>query len=255
MMWDFMEIQEYGGGIGHQSCCVHRYSWMWDSNEPILGCLLLQAQLQMKRRMGEQDVFLAVDNVEDSDDSRQHVRDFLNCTFSAGSKLLVTGRSSIVVKDVLGQGVCEPVPNVDAIEALSIFLNKAAPGRSILSLSAEEKSVVVKCVKQACFSGKYHPLALRALASYYNNVGDENPLVWAKHLNDIHKLRPWKESDPKTIFRILGAGFDTLCKTEKLLFLDVALFIPGYSYSDIIEWLSAMHEEKTSTIKSKVSFP
>ena len=118
----------------------------------ILGCSLLQAQSEMKRRMGAQDVFLAVDNVEDSDSSRQQARDFLHCTCNAGSKLLVTGRSSIVVKDVLGQGVCEPVPNVDAIEALSIFLDKAAPGRSIPSLSAEEISVVVKCVEQACFS-------------------------------------------------------------------------------------------------------
>ena len=230
---------------------------MWDSNEPILGCSLLQAQSQMKRRMREQDVFLAVDNVEDSDSSRQHARDFLNCTFSAGSKLLVTGRSSIVVKDVLGQGVCEPVPNVDAIEALSIFLDKAAPGRSIPSLSAEEKSVVVKCVEEACFSGKYHPLALRALASYYNNVSGRNPLDWVEHLNDIHKLRPREESESENIFWILGLGFDTLSKTEKLLFLDVALFIPGVIYFDIstIEWLSAMHLEKTSTIRWKVSFP
>ena len=230
---------------------------MWDSNKPILGCSLLQAQSQMKRRMGEQDVFLAVDNVEDSHTSRQHARDFLNCTFSAGSKLLVTGRSSIVVKDVLGQGVCEPVPNVDAIEALSIFLNKAAPGRSILSLSAEEKSVVVKCVKQACFSGKYHPLALKALASYYSNVGENNLLVWEKLLNRIHKLRPCRESETEHIFQILGFGFDTLFKATKLLFLDVALFIPGgfYFKNSTIEWLSAMHEEETSTIRWMVSFP
>ena len=24
MMWDLMEVQEYGGGIGHQSCCVRK---------------------------------------------------------------------------------------------------------------------------------------------------------------------------------------------------------------------------------------
>ena len=211
----------------------------------------------MNRRMGGQDVFLAVDNVEDAECSRQQARDFLKCTFSAGSKLLVTCRSSIVVKDVLGRDeevFCKPAPNVDAIEALSIFLNKAAPGRSIPSLSAEEKSVVVKCAEQACFSGKYHPLALKALASYYNDVDARNPLGWQNHPNDIHKLRPCRESESGTIFQILGLGFGTLCKLTKLLFLDVALFVPNISVEiDTIEWLSAIHREEPSTIRRKVS--
>lgn len=180
----------------------------------------------MKRRMGGQDVFLAVDNVEDAESSRQQAQDFLKCTFSAGSKVLVTGRSSIVVSNVLGRDeetFCKPIPNVEAVEALSIFLDKAAPGRSITSLSAEEKSVVWKCAEQACFSGKYHPLALRALASYYNEVDARNPLRWQSHLNDIHKLRPCRESESGTIFQILGLGFGKLPKATKLLFLDVAL--------------------------------
>ena len=231
-----------------------------DSDEPILGCSSLQAQLQMKRRMGGQDVFLAIDNIEDAESSHGQVQDFLKCTFSAGSKLLVTGRSSIVVKNVLGWWdediYCKPVPNVDATEALSIFIEKAAPGRSISSLSAEEKSVVEECAEQACFSGKYHPLALRALASYYNDVDARNPLGWQDHLNDIHKLRPCRESESGTIFQILGLGFGTLCKLTKLLFLDMALFVPNISARiDTIEWLSAMHREEPSTIRRKVSSP
>jgi hypothetical protein len=181
----------------------------------------------MKRRMGRQDVFLAVDNVEDAESSRQQVRDFLKCTFSAGSKVLVTGRSSIVVRNVLGRDeetFCKPVPNVDAIEALSIFLDKAAPGRSISLLSAEEKYVVWECAKQACFSGKYHPLALRALASYYNEVDARNPLRWLSHLNDIHRLRLCRESKSRTTFQILGLGFGKLP-----IFLDKAA--PGRSIS------------------------
>jgi hypothetical protein len=211
--------------------------------------------------MRGQDVFLAVDNVEDVESSRQQAQDFLKCTFSAGSKVLVTGRSSIVVRNVFGRDgetFCKPVPNVEAVEALSIFLDKAAPGRSISLLSAEEKSVVWKCAEQACFSGKYHPLALRALASYYNEVDAQNPLSWQSHLNDIHKLRPCRESESGTIFQILGLGFGKLPKATKLLFLDVALFIPPsrrFFVINIIEWLSAMHGEETSTIKQKVSSP
>ena len=206
-------------------------------------------------------MFLAVDNVEDAESSRQQAQDFLKCTFSAGSKVLVTGRSSIVVRNVLGrdeQFICKPVPNVDAIEALSIFLDKAGPGKSITSLSAEEKSVVCKCAEQACFSRKYHPLALRALASYYYEVDARNPLCWQSHLDDIHKLRLCRESESGTIFQILGLGFGKLPKATKLLFLDVALFIPPRRrFLDIttIEWLSAMHGEETSTIKRKVSSP
>ena len=197
-------------------------------------------------------MFLAVDNVEDAESSREQARDLLKCTFSAGSKLLVTGRSSIVVKNVLGRDegfFCKPVPDVDANEALSIFLDIAAPGRSMSSLSAEEKCVVVKCANQACFLGKYHPLALRALGAYYNDVDARNPLGWQNHLNDIHKFRPCGESESGTMFQILGLGFGTLSKATKLLFLDMALFIPT------IEWLSAMHGEETSTIRRKVSSP
>ena len=209
-------------------------------------------------------MFIAVDNVEDAESSRQQARDFLKCTFSAGSKLLVTGRSSIVVRNVLGRDeeiFCKPVPSVDAIEALSIFLDKAAPTRSISSLSAEEKSVVVKCAEQACFSGKYHPLALRALAYYYNDVDARNPLGWQNHLYDIHNLLPCRESESGTIFQILGLGFGTLSKAMKFLFLDMALSNPfgivrGVSFDiDPIEWLSAMHREETSTIRRKVSYP
>ena len=205
-------------------------------------------------------MFLAVDNVEDVESSRQQAQDFLKRTFSARSKVLVTGRSSIVVRNVLGRDeeiFCKPVPNVDAVEALSIFLDKAAPGKSITSLSAKEKSVVRKCAEQACFSGKYHPLALRALASYYNEVDARNPLRWQSHLNDIHKLRPCRESKSGTIFQILGLGFGKLPKATKLLFLDVALFIPhGECFGiNTIEWLSAMHGEETSIITRKVSSP
>jgi hypothetical protein len=161
--------------------------------------------------MGGQDVFLAVDNVENAEHSQEQARDLLKCTFSAGSKLLVTSRSSSIVRDVLRQDekkFCKPFPNVNATEALSIYLDKAAPGRSSSSLSAEEKSVVVECVEEACFLGKYHPLALRALGSYYNEVDARNPLRWQSHLNDIHKLRPCGESESGTIFQILGLGFD-----------------------------------------------
>ena len=214
----------------------------------------------MKSRMGEQHVFLAVDNVEDIESSRQQAQDFLKCTFSAASKVLVTGRSSIVVRNVLGRDketFCKPIPNVEDVEALSIFLDKAAPGRPITSLSAEEKSVVVQCAEQACFSGKYHPLALRALASYYNEVDARRPLRWQSHLYDLHMLQPCRESESGTIFQILGLGFGKLPKATKLLFLDVALFIPrGECFGiNTIEWLTAVHGEETSTITRKVSSP
>ena len=139
----------------------------------------------MKRWMGGQDVFLAVDNVEDAESSHQQAQHFLKCTFSAGSKVMVTGRSSIVVSNVLGRDektFCKPIPKVEAVEALSIFFDKANPGRSITSLSAEEKSVVRKCAEQACVSRKYHLLALRALDSYYNEVDARNPLRWQSYM-------------------------------------------------------------------------
>ncbi|KAG0586223.1 hypothetical protein KC19_2G073400 [Ceratodon purpureus] len=186
-------------------------------------------------------VFLAIDNVGDFEDSRDEARRYLKVGLPPGSKVLVTARSQEVLKSVLqtipnlvrdATDYYKPIPRLEWLEAATLFLSYAAPKRLPVSLlRAEEREIVKMCVSECRFddigypSSQYHPLVLRALGTYFHDVGSGSMLGWKKALKNRNKLQLSREAG--NVNAILGLNYDSLPDIEKLVFLDCALYTSG----------------------------
>ena len=222
--------------------------------------------------LGQQPVFLAVDDVRHDEDSCREVRAYVNYLCS-GSKIIITARSRIIVESVIGPKYCNPIPNLNKEEALSLFLKVAAPERILTSLDGDETKVLQDCLQICFFSleeggsrnsssletgdesdnltvptkvGHYHPLALRAVASYFKDQYSKLGSIVKCGLELRNKKKLLFSSDPTNrIFDILGFGYDELCHLDKQLFIDVALYAPRRSAGDddeyIFTWLVHIH--------------
>lgn len=220
--------------------------------------------------MRRHPVFLAVDNVGDSDECRTEARAFLRANFHPSSKVMVVSRSKDVVEALLEDSeFCKPLPDLMLEEAAAIFLSKAAPKKKFSSLEIEERRIVDVCLKECRFSpdgdpnadvkryGQYHPLALRALGVYFFDISSTNLSFWTRRLDEFDKLK--RSRDCPQIFHILGAQFSTFDETKKLMFLDVALYARGYfgsfkfkPFEQWAKWLAALHNDNLTVVEDKV---
>jgi hypothetical protein len=244
--------------------------------------VFLQTIDRLKNRLKGIPVFLAVDNVQDDEASRQEARNFLEYITCPGSKVLITSRSRDIVNSVLHDvSCCEPIPNLDESEAMELFLKIAAPMiESTSSLNVEEIEVLRECLKCCYFTieesvapntvssttsgdckiGHYHPLALRSVASFLQDryVDKSSILSWKKNLEDP-SLMLYHSRESKDIFNILGLDFDRLCETGKQLFLDVAVFASTATISDphqVFDYLLKIHgKSERDCIDTKVRDP
>lgn len=214
----------------------------------------------MKKRLKE-PVFLALDNVQDDEASRQEARDYLKCVCCEGSIVLITSRSRIILDDVLSDPkLCKPVPTLTEEESMELFRQVAVPKRKLESFDKEQVRVLWKSCIPYCFfsfqegassgigellfndvrprdeeNGHYHPLAIRAVASFLHDRFLENNgvLSW-----DGDIMLPKSRED---IFSILGLGFDSLSQKAKQIFIDVALYAPPLRSDGLYDWLLAVH--------------
>lgn len=92
-------------------------------------------------------------------------------------------------------------------------------------------------------SRQYNPLAIRALGFHFSK---KDVTSWIARLDNI-KL-------PSEVFDVLGWGYESLCATSQLIFLEVAFSnaLSAASYGDAVSWLAMVHGENRLDIEDKV---
>jgi hypothetical protein len=221
-------------------------------------CFLCQAEKCVQHCLSDKKPkFLAVDNVQDTLASAQEAENYLRW-LSPESIIIITSRSRHNLRPVtLGDTCCNPIPNLNKEEAMTLFLKIAAPEVDRQSLDQRHIRILENCL-QICFysrkkedgahtvngeSGHYHPLALRAVAAYFRDryTGPDSILCWKEELKTRNN-RFLHAPDSIDIFDVLGLGFNdkNMSDLSKKLFIDVALFAPE---TDTFNWLVSIHYE------------
>lgn len=210
-----------------------------------------QGQRLLMERLHRHKVFLALDNVNDTQEMLENARMFLRAGFHPESKVLVTARSCKVLEQLFGslaKMTSIPVPKLTQEEAIRLFLQHATYENSTIeSFSSECKDVIVRCVEQ-CFQG--HPLALKALGARLRIISDVDPQQWSEHLEDLDFKMSHDRVHP--IFSILRTSYDALPEGHKFVYIDIALYAPQgvlWSVGNLCNWLGYMHQKKPHLIK------
>lgn len=226
----------------------------------------------MQHYLKQEKVFLVIDNVLDGD-SMNEARQYLEIDFHHESRILITSRSRKIVEELLhGPNFCKPMPDLIQEEAITIFLNKCAPGNMYI-LTDKVREKVGFCIKQCMFSHNrsysstsidgtlYHPMALAALGSYFLEM--EKTIIHLNWANCLKVVDNFKVSQHfSNIFQNLKLQFDTFEEITKLVFMDIALYGEAYiissqynsdpNYNDWVTWLAAVHDEPQETIREQV---
>ena len=189
-------------------------------------------------------VFLAVDNMSDADPSVVEVKRYVSARLPPGSIVIVTTRYrdslARVGLDVDGDE-CMEMPELESKEARCLFLTSCG-GRN-----GDDEQLIERCIKRCRFwkgdsarSYHYIPLALDVLGRELAQL--EDPKGWEAQLDKIDK-DPSIDSEKHRIFSVKRWSFDALPEPDKMLFMDVALFLPGHNSSaevNVLEWLGVV---------------
>ncbi|KAG0605393.1 hypothetical protein M758_9G055500 [Ceratodon purpureus] len=218
-------------------------------------------------------VFVALDNVTGDVFSLREARRYLQVRFHPKSRILITSRSVVNVRDLLpGSQFCMAIPRLTVEEAGEIFLRSAAPMRSISGLTDEERRIVGLCIQQCLVEADgdeekqlsiesdvwgriYHPLALSALGDFFHRLSSNSHILrWKDHLKTRKDLIKDVLSHPNVIERMIGLQFSILYPSDQLLFLDIALYSRSFGLSERLkgsskrrirsrwlEWVSELH--------------
>ncbi|KAG0556527.1 hypothetical protein KC19_11G060000 [Ceratodon purpureus] len=198
----------------------------------------------------KEPVFLAVDNVSDTQESIDEAKTYLSAGLPSGSIVMMTSRSKATLlrvrPDVTESHVLE-MPELDVEEAKSLFRRSSELERR----GEADDGVVARCVKRCHFrkndgsgSFQYHPLTLDVLGK---QLGCIDPKEWEAHLDKIDEdiFNGTREKD-HPIFSVLRKSYDDLSSNpdDQLLLMDVALFLPSRQFGNeyesklnLLEWL------------------
>jgi acylphosphatase len=204
--------------------------------------------MHLKKKMHQHNVFLAIDNVSDTEEAIEQSRVYLTAGFTKGSVVVVTSHSMEVLKGV-GVAVedCMKMPKLDAREARSLFLHQVLGVPD--EISTKDETHIMRCVKLCRFqegdkSGyRYLPLPLKLLGIQSSTLGYD-PRGWVEDMDDS------SNKVMGSVFDILRRSFDALREDEKHLFMDAILYYPGFrmclrfqitKFLSIFEWLSMVH--------------
>ncbi|KAG0577398.1 hypothetical protein KC19_5G153200 [Ceratodon purpureus] len=215
---------------------------------------------QLRRCIVKQPIFLAIDNVDE--DSAEQAKTYLRAkySFGNGSVVVVTSRSlSQLLALNIHEDDCLGMPELELREARDLFRNHAKSiGIGDVEYELDER-IVARCVQMCRFnkgdgeSFHYHPLALTVLG---NEVREQmacnnfDPTLWYSRFSRIEESYKVLETK-KQIFSILRISYDTLKPNDKMLFMDVALFMRNSGSWDsksfdsvgpnLYEWLEMVH--------------
>jgi hypothetical protein len=211
--------------------------------------------------MQKQAVFLAIDNMSDNIKSIEQAKIFLSAGFDNGSIVIVTARSLEVLK-LCHLGIdgsnCLEMPELQKDEAKSLFMENA--NFDCETRMDVDDEIIDSCLKRCYFKkgdGKsyhYHPLALKVLGVQLGcSKYDRNK--WATKLKELDLFNLHREEE-HPIFSILRKSFDILSSMDRMLFMDVALFLPGERFLNLnmtsFEWLSMVHGTNVRDIMERV---
>jgi len=204
-------------------------------------------QCLQDRSKSQPPAFLAVDNVGDSQSSREEAESFISCGLACGSKVMVTSRSRLILESILGEAkYCKPIPRLEEEEAEELFLSVAIPQKMSSPLQPSEEKIVEACIRECKFlddgydTQQYHPLVLRALGTFFHDVDKDDIMEWKEALIFEKKLRASRES--KHVNDILGLNYGTLSDGQKLLFLDVVFLFNYYKSLSVLPLLGWIHK-------------
>ena len=206
----------------------------------------------LNRGIGKQRIFLALDNMSDA--SILEAQHYLSQSFMPGSIIIVTARSLgllLQLRPYLDETNCLEMPDLEEEEAKSLFSksSKFEPRNEI------DEQLILRCLERCRFRKDvdkehchFHPLALHVLGT---QLGFIDPGQWRLQLDKINEdiFNPSrKNSHP--IFFVLRKSFETLSYKDQLLFIDVALFLPGQGRNglecnyecNVFEWLRMVHK-------------
>ncbi|KAG0590565.1 hypothetical protein KC19_1G110000 [Ceratodon purpureus] len=195
----------------------------------------------------KEPVFLALDNMSDTDASIMQAKSYLSARLPHGSIVMVTARakdSLIRVRPYLSEKNCMSMPELMIEEAKALFVQSS----NFEQRSDHDEQLIERCVKRCRFSKDdthksyhYHPLALNVLG---RQLGFIDPKDWEEQLDKIDEdiFNSSKETK-HPIFSILRKSFDALSPEDQMLFIDVALFLPEIEGStDVLcQWLGMVH--------------
>ncbi|KAG0604044.1 hypothetical protein M758_10G140000 [Ceratodon purpureus] len=219
------------------------------------GLQIDQCRDQLKRNLVQEAVFLAIDNVSDNPDSITNAKTYLAAKWAKGSVIIVTARSLdtlLLLHQYIEAHNCIEMPGLEKDEAKSLFLKHVICGRDDTIEMDEElvKSCVERCYFSKGVGHHYIPLALKVLGEQLGCIGYDADR-WKAQLNKVETFELELFGTQHPIFSILRTSFDSLPDKAQMLFMDVALFLPGAApphieqyYTDsynLFDWLSMVH--------------
>ena len=239
-------------------CTFNMYVYI---HRKIENVLWMQCEDLLKREMQKQAVFLAIDNVTDNIKSIEQAKIFLSASFNNGSIVIVTTRSLEVLKlhhlDI-DESNCLEMPELQKDEAKSLFMENAICDYETRMEVDDE--IIDSCLKRCYFkkgdrkSYHYHPLALKVLGIQLG-CSKYDRKKWGIMLEELDLFNLYREEE-HPIFSILRKSFDILSSMDRMLFMDVALYLPRQEIWDFkmtsFEWLSMVHGTGVHDIMERV---
>ena len=214
--------------------------------------VLVQGYAYLYKRLGTQQVFLALDNVQDTYNSLRMARSFLKAKYGLGSVVLVSARSLDVLNLVyLNQSECLEMPNLEEDEARSLFLdctNVSAYGQDV------DEALVKHCLRRCHFlkvdgeNRHYHPLALKVLGHQFG----WDSRSWKAQLMKIDTFNQLGDME-HPVFCIFRNSYDSLNREQQLVFMDLALRRSNGVGNDTVHMLCLLHQEREEEMKEMVS--
>lgn len=214
--------------------------------------VLVQGYAYLNKRLVTQRVFLALDNVQDNNNSLRMTESFLRARYGLGSVVLVSGRSLDVLKMVdLKESECLEMPELEEDEARSLFLdytNISARGHDV------DEALVKHCLRRCHFlkgdveNRHYHPLALEVLGQQFGR----DSRFWEAQLMKIDSFNQLGDME-HPVFCIFRNSFDSLNREQQLVFMDLALRRNNGNDDDTVHRLCLLHQERKEDMKDMVS--
>jgi hypothetical protein len=205
-------------------------------------------------------IFLAVDNMSDTNASITEAKGYLSARLPLGSIVMVTTRYKEALahlRPYIDESECMKMPELEEEEARSLFV------MSSIGRNKDDDQLIQRCLKRCRFwkdngktSYEYHPLALDVLGRELARLDD--PKEWGAELDmiDADIFNQSYEKDYHPIFSILRKSFDTLTREDQLLLMDAALFSPHEVVSietNMLEWLGMVHKLRIEDVVKGVS--
>ncbi|KAG0615814.1 hypothetical protein M758_5G068900 [Ceratodon purpureus] len=223
---------------------------------------------QLNKGVVNQPIFLAIDNVVSDDrENLKQAKTYLGTRWIEGSVVMVTARSLndlTYLKPHINESDCMGVPELTKDDAMALFQNHVKSADATIKI---DEQLLNRCVERCCFSKganqdcHYIPLALEVLGEELASVGYDSR-KWDVRLKKIDTFEKALSQKKHPIFSILRTSYESLDDEAKMLFMDVALFLPCVQYQswhwgcflkcNLYDWLGMVHGSKVKEMLNQL---